>query len=53
MLENVLKYSNMKVYMKREHEIFVERYKGIREKIIVIFYGNYLGKTPMGTKKNS
>ena len=41
----------MKVYMKREHEIFVEWNKGIREEWIVIWNGNYLGKTPMGVPK--
>ena len=42
----------MRVYMKREHEIFVERNKGIIREWIVIRNDNNLGKTPIGAKKN-
>ena len=37
----------MKVYMKKEHEIFMERNKELREEWIVIWNIIYPGKTSM------
>ena len=40
----------MKVYMKREHEIFVERNKERIEEWIVLWNVIYLAKTLMGPR---
>ena len=40
----------MRVYMKKEHETFVERNKERIEEWIVIWNVIYPGKTPMGAR---